>query len=211
MPRITLPDGKEMAYDEPVSALKVAEDIGPRLAKAALGCKINGTLSDINATIDSDCELAIVTATTRDGELDPDGLYLMRHSCAHVMAEAIGRVVPGIQLVYGPPVDNGFYYDIYVPADRPLSSDDFDAIETEMAKIVEEDRPFTRYEMPTDSGMAKLEDEGSKYKIDNAERAIDAGSDELSWYATGEPGQALEDLCRGPHVPSTGASGHSRS
>jgi threonyl-tRNA synthetase len=136
MPRITLPDGKEMAYDEPVSALKVAEDIGPRLAKAALGCKINGTLSDINATIDSDCELAIVTATTRDGELDPDGLYLMRHSCAHVMAEAIGRVVPGIQLVYGPPVDNGFYYDIYVPADRPLSSDDFDAIETEMAKIV---------------------------------------------------------------------------
>jgi threonyl-tRNA synthetase len=207
MPRITLPDGKEMAYDEPVSALKVAEDIGPRLAKAALGCKINGTLSDINATIDSDCELAIVTATTRDGELDPDGLYLMRHSCAHVMAEAIGRVVPGIQLVYGPPVDNGFYYDIYVPADRPLSSDDFDAIETEMAKIVEEDRPFTRYEMPTDSGMAKLEDEGSKYKIDNAERAIDAGSDELSWYASGEPGQAFEDLCRGPHVPSTGRVG----
>ena len=207
MPRITLPDGSVKEYDQPVFAFQVAADIGQRLAKAALGCTIDGELHDLNTLIDHDCELSIVTARKRDGELDENALYLLRHSCAHVMAEAIQRVVPGVQLVYGPPVDNGFYYDMYVPEDHPLSSDDFDRIEKEMAAIIREDRPFTRYELPLEEGMEKLREEGSKYKLDNAERAAEAGSAELSWYVTGEPGRDWEDLCRGPHVPSTGRIG----
>ncbi|MEM0983091.1 MAG: threonine--tRNA ligase [Planctomycetota bacterium] len=207
MPAITLPDGTVKEFDAPLTAFDVAMSIGERLAKAAVGCKIDGALSDLSTLIESDCELAIVTEKTRDKQHDPDALMLCRHSAAHVMAEAIQRIVPGAQLVYGPPLDTGFYYDIAFPEDRPLREGDFEAIEKEMASIVAEDRPFTRYEMPAADGMSKLKDEGSKYKIDNAERAIAAGSDELSWYATGEPGTNWEDLCRGPHVPSTGRLG----
>ena len=168
---------------------------------------MDGELCDLSATIDRDSHVSIVTSGSKKDEPVTETLELVRHSCAHVMAEAIERVVPGAQLVYGPPTDQGFYYDIRFPEDRPLSSDDFPAIEKEMAAIIGEDRPFTRYELDTDSGLEKVRGEGSKYKIDNAERAIEAGSDRLSWYATGEPGENWEDLCLGPHVPSTGKIG----
>ncbi len=207
MPRITLPDGTVREYDAPVSAARVAADIGPGLAKAAIGARVNGELTDLSRPIDTDAELSIVTPGGPKDTPSDDALFLVRHSAAHVMAEAIQRLVPDALLVYGPPVDTGFYYDIYIPDARPLSSDDFDAIEKEMAAIIAEDRAFTRYELPVDEGMRKLRDEGSKYKLDNAERAVEAGSDALSWYATGEPGRDFEDLCRGPHVPSTGRIG----
>jgi threonyl-tRNA synthetase len=207
MPRITLPDGEIREFDHPVSAAEVAEAVSPSVARHAVGARINGELRDLNTTIDHDADVRLITASPGEKESDPDALYLMRHSCAHVMAEAIQRLVPGVLLVYGPPLDNGFYYDMYVPDKRPLSSEDFKAIEEEMGRIIAADKPFTRYEMPNDEGMAKLKEEGSKYKLDNAERAIEAGSDELSWYATGEPGRDWEDLCRGPHVPSTGRIG----
>ena len=96
---ITLPDGSTRAFDGPITAAQVAQDIGPGLAKAALGCKIDGELCDLAAPIERDCALAIVTDKTRDGAIDTDGLFLLRHSCAHVMAEAIQRIVPGAQLV----------------------------------------------------------------------------------------------------------------
>jgi len=209
MPVITLPDGSKRNYDHPVSARDVAADIGARLAQAAVGCKIDGQLSDLATIIDHDCDLAIVTEKTRDGDPDPDALFLLRHSAAHVMAEAIQRVVPKAQLVYGPPLDTGFYYDIAFPESRPLREGDFEAIEKEMASIVKEDRPFTRYEMPASEGMSKLKQEGNKYKLDNAERALQASDNgaPLSFYATGEAGANWEDLCRGPHVPSTGRIG----
>ncbi len=207
MPRITLPDGSVREYDEPVSPRQVAEDIGPRLAKDAIGARIDGELSDLDTRIDRDCELAIITPTDRKGEPDPGALFLMRHSAAHVMAEAIQRIVPAAELVYGPPVETGFFYDIRFPEDRPLREGDFETIEQEMEKIIAEDRPFTRYELAAKEGMEKLRAEGSKYKLDNAQRALEAGSDRLSWYATGEPGKDWEDLCRGPHVPSTGRIG----
>lgn len=207
MPRITLPDGSIRDYDGPTSAAAVAADIGPGLAKAALGAKINGSLTDLTTEIDQDVELALVTAKTREGGTDQDALYLLRHSCAHVMAEAIQTLFPGTELVYGPPVENGFYYDMAFPEGTAISTEDFERIEAEMARIIKEDRPFCRYEMPAGPGFDKLRDEGSKYKIDNAERAIEAGSSELSWYVTGEAGTNWEDLCRGPHVPSTGRIG----
>jgi len=244
---ITLPDGSVREMPTPTTAHAVALGIGERLAKAAVGAKIDGRLADLHEPITADCSLAIVTETTRDADgnksPDADALYLCRHSAAHVMAEAIQRIVPGAQLVYGPPLENGFYYDIAFPEDRPLREGDFEAIENEMAAIVKEDRPFTRYEMTPDEGLAKLRAEGSKYKLDNAERALAVSRgtgvppvDEprgtgvppvdadhptpnhtgetpvpqdavLSFYATGQPGTHWEDLCRGPHVPSTGRIG----
>ncbi len=207
MPRITLPDGTIKSYDAPVTAAQVAADIGAGLAKAALGAKVDGALCDLSTTLSNDCALAIVTMKKRDGTIDPDALLLLRHSAAHVMAEAIERLFPGVRLVYGPPLDTGFYYDMAFPEGSAPSADDFARIESEMAKIIAEDRRFTRYELTLDEGMGKLRTEGSKYKLDNAERARAAGSSALSWYATGTPGSAWEDLCRGPHVPSTGRIG----
>ncbi|MEE2682020.1 MAG: threonine--tRNA ligase [Planctomycetota bacterium] len=207
MPQITLPDGTLRDYDAPVTPAQVAADIGPGLAKAALGARIDGELADLSTVIETDAQLALVTAKNREGEADEDGLVLLRHSCAHVMAEAIEELFPGTRLVYGPPVDNGFYYDMAFPEGSMISSEDFARIEQVMKRIVKEDRAFTRYELPCSEGLEKLQSEGSKYKVDNAERAIQAGSDSLSWYATGEPGTHWEDLCRGPHVPSTGRIG----
>jgi threonyl-tRNA synthetase len=238
MPRITLPDGSVRTYDKPVSAADVARDIGPGLAKAAIGAMIDGELSDLSAPIDHDAQISIITAMDRKtGQSSSEALWLIRHSCAHVMAEAIQRIIPGAQLVYGPPIDNGFYYDIAFPEGKILSADDFGRVEAEMAKIIAEDRPFTRYELPAKAGFEKLRTEGSKYKLDNAQRAIEAGSECLSWYVTGPAprhsreggnpadsrasstsldarlrghdgnGAFFEDLCRGPHVPSTGRIG----
>ena len=215
--RITLPDGSIKEFDQQVTGAQVAQSIGPGLARAAIGVKINGQLADLNLTIDEDVDLEIITkpSTNKSGKAkgppNPDAMYLVRHSCAHVMAEAIQRLWPQAQLAYGPPVEGGFYYDIAL--DEPISSDDFARIETEMQSIVEEDRPFTRYELSPPKGMDKLEAEKSKYKIDNARRALDGGAATLSWYVTGATENAggqssvWEDLCMGPHIPSTGVIG----
>jgi len=207
MPVITLPDGSRRTYDKPVTAAQVAADIGAGLAKAAVGAKVDGELRDLAAPLERDCSLAIVTPRKREGGADADALFLIRHSTAHVMAEAIQRLFPQARLVYGPPLETGFYYDISFDGGKPISTDDFAAIEAEMAKIVAENRPFTRHELPASKGMEKLRAEGSKFKLDNAQRACAAGSATLSWYATGEPGKNWEDLCRGPHVPATGKIG----
>ncbi|MBI1368430.1 MAG: threonine--tRNA ligase [Planctomycetes bacterium] len=203
--RITLPDGSIKEFDaSQVTALNVAESIGAGLAKAAIGAKVDGQLVDLNRPITHDATVAIVTKP-RKGPGDAEALYLLRHSTAHVMAEAIQRLWPEAQLAYGPPLDTGFYYDIKL--DTPISSDDFPKIEAEMKKIVEENRPFTRYELPPEAGIDRLNKEGNKYKIDNAERAIAGGAGVLSWYVTGEVDKNWEDLCMGPHVPATGLIG----
>jgi threonyl-tRNA synthetase len=209
--RITLPDGSAREYSQPVTAAQIAAEIGPGLAKAAIGAKVNGQLVDLNRPIDRDATVQIVTKPRvgKDGrskdEPSPDALYLLRHSCAHVMAEAICRLWPAAQLAYGPPLENGFYYDISL--DEPISSQDFARIEQEMAKIVAEDRPFARYELPPGQGLGKLRAEANKYKVDNAQRALEAGAGALSWYVTGERDRHWEDLCMGPHLPSTGHIG----
>lgn len=218
--RITLPDGSIKEYPGPVAPARVAADIGAGLAKAAIGAKVNGQLWDLHRPIDvpgGDASLSIITRPRTDkdgktkGEHNPDALYLLRHSTAHVMAEAIERVYgkDKVKLAYGPPLENGFYYDLAL--DIPISSEDFPKIEEEMKKIVGEDRPFTRYELPPVEGMKRLEEEGNKYKIDNAQRAIAGGAALLSWYITGAARLSgprhWEDLCQGPHVPTTGAIG----
>ncbi len=207
MPNITLPDGTIKSFENPISAHDIAMSIGERLARACVGCLIDDELSDLSTVIEHDCSLSLVTEKTRDKQDDPNALSMLRHSTAHVMAEAIQRLIPGAQLVYGPALEQSFYYDIAFPEDRPLREGDFEAIEAEMAKIVKEDRPFTRYDLEYSEGLEKVKSEGSKYKLDNAHRAHEAGSLSLSFYATGEPGKDWEDLCRGPHIPSTGRIG----
>lgn len=214
MPTAILPDGSRRELSPGSSALDLAKSIGPGLARDAIGARVEGTLVDIGRPMPvGEHRVSIITAPKidkgkskfRDEQHEKDALYLLRHSTAHVMAEAIQRIRPDALLAYGPPLETGFYYDIAL--EPPLSSDDFGRIEAEMAKIVGEDRRFTRYELPPGEGMKRLESEGNKYKLDNARRAIDAGSPWLSWYVTGEKDRNWEDLCMGPHVPSTGRIG----
>ncbi len=207
MPRITLPDGSHRDYDAPVTGGTIAGDIGERLLKSAIGIVVDGNIQDLSSVISTDSAVSIVTEGRKKEDPSEEALYLIRHSCAHVMAEAIERVIPGAQLVYGPPTDQGYYYDIRFSEERIISTDDFSEIEKQMQQIIAEDRPFQRYELDVDEGLAKLREEGSKYKLDNAERAVEGGSEQLTWYATGEPGSNWEDLCRGPHLPSTGRIG----
>ena len=202
MPKITLPDGTSKDYPDGVTTRDVAEGIGPGLLKAALaGCvSTNGqndweTL-DLNRPLPGDRHLRVLTEKSDDA----DTLYLIRHSAAHVMAEAICKLYPQAKLVYGPPIEDGFYYDIDL--DEPITPEAFPKIEAEMAKVVAEDRPFTRLELSREEGLKKVRAEGNRYKVDNAERA---DGDTLSFYVTGEHiNEDFEDLCRGPHVPSTG-------
>jgi threonyl-tRNA synthetase len=191
-----LPDGSTRDVPDGTPVSQLAEMIGKRLAQAAVAAKVDGRVVDLSYPLQGEQTVSILT------DRDPEALLVLRHSTAHVMAEAIQRLWPQAQLAYGPPLDNGFYYDIAL--DQPISSNEFPRIEAEMQKIVSENRPFTRYELPLDAGMQRLQQEGNKYKVDNAQRAVHAGSKCLSWYVTGEKDRNWEDLCMGPHVPSTG-------
>src|SRR5438874_12184610 len=171
-----LPDGSKRELADGSSVMQLAESIGRGLAKAAVAGKVDDKVVDLSYKLTGEHRVSILT------DRDPGALLTLRHSTAHVMAEAIQRLWPEAQLAYGPPLENGFYYDIALG--NPISSSDFEKIEAEVKKIVAENRPFTRYEMPPDKGFAKLKDEGNKYKIDNANRAMASGSQNLSWYVT---------------------------
>lgn len=191
MVKVKLPDGSQMEFAPGTTAGQIAEKIGPRLAKAAVAAKINGRLADLSTPVNNDAQIQIITGK------DPDGLELMRHSCSHIMAEAICQLWPDAKLVYGPTVEDGFYYDIDL--DAPIRPDDFARIEKKMAEIVKADLPFVRKEMPRAEALKKLADD--KYKTDNINRT---DSEVISFYSHGE---GFEDLCRGPHIPSTGKCG----
>ncbi len=198
MVTVRLPDGKTLEHPDGITIMQVLEAIGPGLARAAVAARINGEVRELFRPLAAgEYQLEALKLA------DPDALTMARHSAAHVMAEAICDLWPETKLVYGPPVEGGFYYDIDL--DHKLTPDDFAKIEARMAEIVKEDRPFRRYELPRSEAMPKLTAEGNEYKVDNAERA---DGDALSFYVTGEPGSGcFEDLCRGPHVPSSGRIG----
>jgi threonyl-tRNA synthetase len=194
---IKLPDGSKREVPDGSTVMQVAESIGRGLAKAAVAGRVDGNVVDLSSTIDGgEHELSILT------DRDPEALLVLRHSTAHVMAEAIQRLWPSAQLAYGPALETGFYYDIAL--NQPISANDFPRIEKEMEKIVAENRPFTRYDLPPAEGMERLKKEGNKYKIDNAQRATSGGAKTLSWYVTGQRDKNWEDLCMGPHIPTTG-------
>ncbi|MFQ6047783.1 MAG: threonine--tRNA ligase [Phycisphaerae bacterium] len=204
MPTVRLPDGSRVELSSGATLGQLVEQIGGGAAVVGARVRLSGVdaeeLVDLATPINQDVELVRLVRLEAD---DADGLYILRHSCAHVMAEAICSLWPQTKLVYGPAVEEGFYYDIDL--DRPVRPEDFGAIEAKMAEIVAADRPFVRYELPREQGLAKLRAEGNRYKLDNAERSDGAS---LSFYVTGrEPGQAFEDLCRGPHLARTGQIG----
>ena len=190
MPVITLPDGSSRQFDAPVSVHDVAADIGAGLAKAALAGKVDGQLVDTSYTIEDDAQLAIVTAR------DEEGVDIIRHSCAHLMAMAVQDLFPGAQVTIGPVIDNGFYYDFAY--ERPFTPEDLEKIEARMNQLAKQNLPVQRSLMSRDEAIALFEEMGESYKV---EIISDIPSDQpLSFYKQGE----FIDLCRGPHVPSTG-------
>jgi len=190
MPIVTLPDGSQKRFDAPVSVAEVAAGIGAGLAKAALAGKVDGVLVDTAAVIDHDVTLSIVT------DRDVDGLDVIRHSTAHLLANAVQELYPDAQVTIGPVIEDGFYYDFAYK--RPFSTDDLAAIEKRMAEIAAKDLPVRRRELPRDEAVAHFKSIGEHYK---AEIIAAIPSDQpISLYGQG----SWEDLCRGPHVPSTG-------
>ncbi len=190
MPVITLPDGSHRQFDRAISVAEVASSIGPGLAKAALAGKVDGKLVDTSALIDRDAAVSIVT------DKDADGLEIIRHSTAHLLANAVQELYPDAQVTIGPVIEDGFYYDFAYK--RPFSTEDLAAIEQRMAEIAAKDLPVHRRVLPRDEAVAHFKQLGEHYKAEII-AAIPAG-ESISLYGQGD----WEDLCRGPHVPSTG-------
>src|SRR5271156_2412065 len=190
MPVITLPDGSQKSFDPPLTVAELAASIGSGLAKAALAGKVNGRLVDTSATLDHDAAVSIVT------DKDPEGLEIIRHSTAHLLANAVQELFPGAQVTIGPVIEDGFYYDFAYKT--PFSSDDLAAIEKRMAEIAGRDLKVHRRVMPRDAAIEHFKRIGEHYKAEII-AAIPAG-EQISLYGQGD----WEDLCRGPHVPSTG-------
>jgi len=190
MPVITLPDASTRTFNHPVTVHDVAADIGTGLAKAAVAGKVNGELVDTSYLIEDDVELAIVTAR------DEDGLDVIRHSCAHLMAMAVQDLFPGAQVTIGPVIDDGFYYDFAY--ERPFTPEDLEKIESRMNQLAKENLPVSRSVMSREEAIKLFEQMGEKYKVE----IIDSipGEQPLSFYKQGD----FIDLCRGPHVPSIG-------
>ncbi len=186
---ITLPDGSQRPFEHPVTVADVAASIGAGLAKAALAGKVDGKLVDTGFTIERDAALEIVT------DKHTDALDILRHSSAHLLAQAVQRLYPGAQVTIGPVIDNGFYYDFAY--ERPFTPDDLPLIEAEMAKIIKEAHAVSRSVKSRDEAVAFFKGLGEHYKAEIIE-SIPSG-EELSLYTQGE----FTDLCRGPHVPST--------
>ena len=193
MVAITLPDGSVRTFDAPVSGADVAADIGAGLAKAALAIRVNGALKDLSHVVDADTELSVVTAE------DDEGLALLRHDAAHVMAEAVKELFPETQVTIGPAIEDGFYYDFARAA--PFTPDDLEVIEDRMRDIVARDEAIVREVWERGAAIQFFKAEGEHYK---AEIIQDLPEDEaITLYRQGD----FIDLCRGPHLPSTGRLG----
>ncbi|MFP6559609.1 threonine--tRNA ligase [Paraburkholderia sp. B3] len=190
MVAIRLPDGSVRQYDHPVTVAEVAASIGPGLAKAALGGKLDGELVDTSALIDRDASLAIVT------DKDADGLDIIRHSTAHLLAYAVKELFPEAQVTIGPVIDNGFYYDFAYS--RPFTPEDLEKIEKRMQELAKKDEPVSRRVVSRGDAVDYFKSIGEKYKAEIIESI--PGDQEIKLYSHG----GFTDLCRGPHVPSTG-------
>ncbi len=190
MPIISLPDGSHREFDKPVTVAEVAASIGSGLAKAAIAAKIDGRLIDTSSIIDHDVSLAIIT------DRDPEALEIIRHSCAHLMAQAVKALFPTAQVTIGPVIDNGFYYDFAY--EKSFTPEDLAKIEAKMAKLAAENLTVTRSLMPRDEATEFFRAQNEEYKAQIIE-SIPSDQD-LSLYKQGD----FIDLCRGPHVPNTG-------
>ncbi|MEJ2523081.1 MAG: threonine--tRNA ligase [Gammaproteobacteria bacterium] len=190
MPVITLPDGSQRRYDAPVTVAQVAADIGPGLAKAAVAGRVDGRLVDTSHRVANDARVEIVTPR------DPEGLEIVRHSTAHLLAQAVKQLHPEAQVTIGPVIEDGFYYDFAYP--RGFTPEDLEAIEKRMAELAQADQPVHREVMERDDAADYFRGIGEEYKA----RIIEdiPANEDISLYGQGD----WKDLCRGPHVPSTG-------
>ncbi|MGM0501406.1 MAG: threonine--tRNA ligase [Bacillota bacterium] len=187
--KVTLPDGSKLSFEAGVTIKDVAFDIGPRLGKASVAGRIDGAEVDLNYEINEDVELEIITIDSEEG------LEIYRHTASHVMAQAVKRLYDDVELAIGPIIDDGFYYDFDL--DEKLSENDFEEIEAEMKEIIKADYQIERIELPKEEAIAKMKERGESYKVELIEELEDG---EISLYQQGE----FIDLCRGPHLPSTG-------
>jgi threonyl-tRNA synthetase len=194
MPQISLPDGSSRSFPSPVSVYQVAADIGPGLAKAALAGKVDGRLVDTSYLIEGDASLAIVT------ERDEEGLEIIRHSTAHLLAMAVQQLYEGAQVTIGPVIEDGFYYDFAY--ERAFTPEDLERIERRMEELARADLPVQRLVMSREQVVERFQALGEHYKVEIINELPE--SEEISVYQQGEGEQQWADLCRGPHVPSTG-------
>ncbi|MDE6613719.1 MAG: TGS domain-containing protein, partial [Clostridia bacterium] len=187
---IKLKNGSGLEVDEGATCLHAAQKISDGLARSAVAAKVNGNLCDLSAKLNDGDSLEIVTLK------DKEGLEVYRHTCAHVLAQAIKNIYPTCNLAIGPVIENGFYYDI--DFNTPITQDDFKKIETEMQKIINAKTPIERFELPRSEAVKLMKKYGEKYKV---ELINDLPEDSvISFYKQG----TFTDLCRGPHLPNTG-------
>ncbi len=189
MPVITLPDGSQRRYHEPITILQVAEDIGPGLAKATLAGRVNGNLRDACDVIAEDAELAMITPR------DPEGLEIIRHSCAHMLGQAVKQLYPDARMAIGPVIDNGFYYDIRY--DEGFAPEDMERIEERMVELIAQEYDVIKRVLPRDEVIAVFRERGEDYKVRLVEDMPDVAEMALYYH------QEYVDMCRGPHVPNT--------
>ena len=185
--RVLLPDSSELELPEGATGLDAAAAIGPKLAEQAVLVRSNGRVQDLRAPLEDGQPIQILT--TRDTD-DPDALAVLRHSAAHLLAEAVRRLYPGVKIAIGPPVDNGFYYDFEFP--EPIGEDALERIEEEIRRELAEGRSWAREEISRDEARRRFEDEGEPYKVE----LVDTAEGDISLYTQGE----FTDLCRGPHL-----------
>ena len=193
MVAIKLPDGSILEMESGVNGFDIANKISPNLAKAALAINVNGTLQDLSTPITTDATVTIITGK------DKEGLHILRHSCSHVMAQAVKELWPDVQVTIGPAIENGFYYDF--SRKEPFTTEDFAKIEDKMREIVKRDEKIERMVMPREEAIKFFKDKGEHYKVELIEDLPEGET--ISLYRQGD----FTDLCRGPHVPSTGKIG----
>ncbi|MCS7228683.1 MAG: threonine--tRNA ligase [Candidatus Kryptonium sp.] len=188
--KVKLPDGTFIEVDKGTTPLQIAENLSKRLAKEAVAAKVNGVVIDLTKPLESDCELQILTFD------DPEGREVFWHSSAHLMAHAIEELFPGAKFGVGPPIEDGFYYDVDV--DRPLTPDDLVRIEEKMKELAQKDQPYIRKVVTKEEALEFFKKKGDPYKVEIIEQIDD--NDTITFYSEG----SFTDLCRGPHLPSTG-------
>jgi threonyl-tRNA synthetase len=203
---VRLPDGSTREFDEGTTAFQFAESIGPRLAKAAVAATFDGREVDLDTPLVDGAQVSIVTANSDAGRA------VLRHSTAHVLAQAVLRLWPGAHFAIGPVIEDGFYYDFELPGGARFSDEDLERIADTMRQIMAEDQPFIRHEHSVDEGLTLFEDQPFKREIIEAVGAghdeVDAAADGGATVSTYWNSPTFTDLCRGPHVPSTSRLGH---
>jgi len=185
--RVVLPDSSELELPDGATGLDAASAIGPKLAEEAVLVRSNGRVQDVRLPLEEGQQIQILTTRDKD---DPDALYVLRHSAAHLLAEAVRRLYPGVKIAIGPPIENGFYYDFQFP--EPIGEDALERIEEEIRRELEEGRAWERQEVSRDEARRRFEQEGEEYKVE----LVDTADGDISLYTQGE----FTDLCRGPHL-----------